>query len=142
MSRLQTLSHEFVELMPDDLNEGVIYVSMIHCTAIHKCCCGCGQEVVTPISPAKWQLGFDGDHVSLFPSVGNWSFPCKSHYWIRTGKVIWSRTWSAEEIEEGRASDRSLAEAHYDGKAEETAPTKRDDAHSFWQFTTGRPFGK
>jgi hypothetical protein len=35
-----------------------------------------------PISPADWQLAYDGDTVSLTPSIGNWGFPRRSHYWI------------------------------------------------------------
>ena len=142
MARFDLLPHQFVDLMPDELRDGILYVSMTHKTAIHKCVCGCGREVVTPISPAKWQLGFDGEHISLFPSIGNWSFPCKSHYWIRNGRVIWSRRWSPEQIDEGRAYDRSLAEAYYDGKGEIPTAEEQDGEHSFWHFISGRVFRK
>ena len=29
-----------------------------------------GNKVVTPISPADWQLFYDGDTVSVTPSIG------------------------------------------------------------------------
>ncbi|WP_318271273.1 hypothetical protein [Sphingobacterium cellulitidis] len=45
------LQHKFVEFMPEKVEEGVLYVSIEYCTAIHKCVCGCGHEVVTPLSP-------------------------------------------------------------------------------------------
>jgi len=34
--------------------------------------------VVTPLSPTGWSLIFDGETVSLYPSIGNWNFPCRS----------------------------------------------------------------
>jgi hypothetical protein len=84
------LQHRFVEFMPETLEEGVLYVSMEYCTAIHNCVCGCGNKVVTPISPTDWQLQFNGKSVSLKPSIGNWSFDCQSHYWITNNKVSWA----------------------------------------------------
>ncbi len=51
--------HKFVEHMPDVLDEGTIYVSIPFETVIHKCACGCGAEVVTPLSPAEWSLIFE-----------------------------------------------------------------------------------
>ncbi|WP_245801874.1 DUF6527 family protein [Chitinophaga sancti] len=29
-----------------------------------------------------FKLTYDGETVSLHPSIGNWQFNCKSHYWI------------------------------------------------------------
>jgi len=112
MKREATLKHEFVEFVPEDLKEGVIYVSIVYATAVHKCCCGCGSEVVTPISPTDWQLTFDGESISLHPSVGNWGFHCKSHYWIRRNRVILAPQWSQKEIKAGRAKDW-LAQKEY-----------------------------
>jgi hypothetical protein len=49
-------------------------------------------------------MTFDGESVWLRPSIGNWSFPCRSHYWIvRAGQVRWARTWSEEEVRSARA---------------------------------------
>lgn len=87
------LAHKFVKSVPDTLEDGVIYISMEYASAIHKCCCGCGHEVVTPISPTDWQLTFDGRSISLYPSIGNWSFKCQSHYWIRNNRVEWCPKW-------------------------------------------------
>jgi hypothetical protein len=44
-------THEFVEFIPDTIEEGKIYVSIAYATTVHKCACGCGKEVVTPFSP-------------------------------------------------------------------------------------------
>jgi hypothetical protein len=52
-----------------------------------KCACGCGKEVVTPLSATDWKLIFDGKTVSLDPSIGNWGFPCRSHYWVRNNRM-------------------------------------------------------
>ncbi len=112
MKRETVLKYEFVEFVPETLKDGVVYVSITYATAVHKCCCGCGSEVVTPISPADWQLTFDGDSISLYPSIGNWGFHCRSHYWIRRNRVVWAPQWSQEEIKAGRAEDW-LAQKEY-----------------------------
>ncbi len=114
MKRRQELRHEFVEFVPADLQEGVLYVSIPYATASHNCCCGCGQRVVTPITPTDWSLIFDGESVSLDPSIGNWSFACQSHYWIRNGKIHWATKWSKERVELGRSWDEERKERHYD----------------------------
>jgi hypothetical protein len=88
------LTYEFVEFIPDDLKEGTIYVSVGFATVAHKCCCGCGNDVVTPLSPTGWNLTFDGKSISLEPSIGNWSFDCRSHCWIRGNRVRWARRWT------------------------------------------------
>jgi hypothetical protein len=87
------VQHKFVEFIPEELEEGVVYISLHYCTAIHKCVCGCGNEVVTPISPDDWRITFDGKTISLYPSIGNWNFKCKSHYWISNSKVRFASKW-------------------------------------------------
>jgi hypothetical protein len=92
MTRPSRLTHVFVEYLPDKIARGKLYISMQHATAAHQCCCGCGREVVTPLSPKDWQLTYDGRSISLTPSIGNWSYPCRSHYWIRHDRVVWADT--------------------------------------------------
>ena len=106
------LTHEFVETVPDVLKDRTLYVSIPFATAIHKCCCGCGEEVVTPITPTDWQLTFDGETISLNPSIGNWSSNCQSHYWIIRNRVQWAPQWSKQQIQAGRAHD-ARAKKHY-----------------------------
>ena len=60
-----TLKHEFVEFIPEDLEQGTLYISIRFKTATHLCCCGCGNKVVTPIRPTDWKIIFDGKTVSL-----------------------------------------------------------------------------
>jgi uncharacterized protein DUF6527 len=128
MIRTKQLRHRFVETMPDSIEPGVLYVSMEYATATHRCCCGCGEEVVTPFSPAQWQMSFNGDAVSLHPSVGNWNLRCRSHYVVREGRVVEAPQWTKEEIEAGRHRDKE-ARAKYLGGGAATAtvfkPTER-----------------
>lgn len=105
MSPTADFEHEFVTAIPEPLEESVLYISIPYATAAHLCACGCGREVVTPITPHDWQLTYDGEVVSLHPSIGNWSFPCQSHYFIKRGRVRWAPRWSPEQIERGREQD-------------------------------------
>ena len=59
---------EFVEFIPKHLEPGVLYVSEKYRTASHLCACGCGEKVVTPLSPADWQL--TSETVRPYPKVG------------------------------------------------------------------------
>ena len=103
---------EFVEIIPNHLEEGVLYICERYKTAIHKCCCGCSEEVVTPLTPADWSIRKEGDAVSLSPSIGNWSFACQSHYYIRRNKVIWAARFSQWQIDRVRARDKADKKAY------------------------------
>lgn len=108
------LQNKFVEFIPDKVEEGVLYVSIEYCTAIHKCACGCGNKVVTPLSPTDWELTFNGKTVSLAPSIGNWNFDCKSHYWIRNNNVEFAGRWSENEIRSGRENDLERKKEYFE----------------------------
>jgi len=113
MKQEKTLAHEFVEFVPDVVEEGRLYVSIEYATVVHKCCCGCAKEVVTPLSPTDWKLIFNGKTISLDPSIGNWSFPCRSHYWIRNNKVKWAGQWTQNQIDANSAHDRWAKERYF-----------------------------
>lgn len=110
MTKRHHLEPVFVDTIPNSLEEGRIYISKRYRTAVHRCCCGCGLEVVTPINPAKWQLNENGGKVSLRPSVGNWSFPCRSHYWIDHNRVRWARAMPQWKIDHVRRRDQEAIE--------------------------------
>ena len=110
MSRITRLRPKFVEFIPEPLDQDIFYVSRRYSTASHLCCCGCGREVVTPLNAAKWHLSEDAGAVSLTPSVGNWSFHCKSHYWIDGNSVRWAAAMSPQRIAAVQARDRRDAE--------------------------------
>ena len=119
MTRLKVFRPEFEDLVPRDLQEGVLYVSIKYGTARHRCCCGCGNEVVTPITPTDWSLTYDGENVSLSPSIGNWSLPCRSHYWLRRNQVQWAAKWSEKRIRAARAADEAAKAGHYRGRGDQ-----------------------
>ena len=100
--RHKRLEHRFVEHIPERLEPGVLYISMEYATSAHSCCCGCGEEVVTPFTPTDWKMTFDGETISLRPSIGNWTLNCRSHYVIDRGKVIEAGPWSDEQVEAER----------------------------------------
>ena len=113
MKRDIALKHEFVEFIPAELQERTLYISIRFATVSHLCACGCKNKVVTPLKPTQWKFVFDGKTISLHPSVGNWSFPCRSHYWVRNNRIQWAEDWSKQRIEAGRASDRRAQERYY-----------------------------
>jgi hypothetical protein len=109
MTGVARLEPRFVTIVPAELELGILYVSIQYATAMHLCACDCGREVVTPLAPDKWSMTFDGASVSLRPSIGNWSFPCRSHYWIGSGgRVRWDRTWSDAEVARARAGSGAI----------------------------------
>ena len=99
---------------------------MPYVTIMHKCCCGCGQVTVTPLSPTDWKLLYDGETISLYPSIGNWSFDCQSHYWIRRSEVVWASRWTQEQIAAGRAHDQFAKEGYFDTSSTVSADQTRD----------------
>jgi hypothetical protein len=117
------LAYEFVEYIPEELKERTLYISKEYGTAVHRCCCGCGREVVTPLSPTGWQLAFDGKSVSLHPSIGSWSLPCQSHYFITKNRVVWATRWTKEQIAKGRAQEARAKVRYFD----QTKATARHD---------------
>jgi len=117
------LQHRFVEFIPEQLDEGVLYVSVEYMTVAHKCCCGCGREVSLPLSPTDWRLIFDGKSISLEPSIGSWSLPCKSHYWITNNRVRWAAQWSPAQVQAARTSDARRKSAYFGKATKATTPT-------------------
>lgn len=103
--RRDQMTHEFVDYVPSQLEDGVLYVSIRFRTVVHLCACGCGTKISTPLSPANWQLAFDGVSISIKPSIGAWGLPCRSHYWIDRNHVHWSHQWTDDQIRRGRAHD-------------------------------------
>lgn len=92
MSRLTELTLLHVKTMPEKLEPGILYVSLMYHTSIHICPCGtCNKKVVLPFrNPTTgWALTEVDGKVTLRPSVGNWQYPCKSHYYITENRIEW-----------------------------------------------------
>ena len=114
MSQIEEVRPEFVEFIPSELQNGILYVSRKYQTATHLCCCGCGQRVVTPLKPGGWKLTTRSGSVTLYPSIGSWSLPCRSHYWIRANKVEWAPRWSQAQIDAARVVDQRARQQYFD----------------------------
>lgn len=129
--RFHMLEPRFVVAIPQALEPGVLYVSMEYGTVVHSCCCGCGLEVITPLTPTDWKVSYDGEGISLWPSVGNWSFPCQSHYVITRNRVIESGRWSTERIEAERNRDQAAKLEFYSSNYEEVSElSSNEPAHA------------
>lgn len=111
--KVQSMRPEYVEFIPSDLEEGVLYISKRFNTASHLCCCGCRTKIVTPLRDIEYKLVERGNAVSLYPSVGNWNQPCRSHYWIRENRIIWAAPMTEAQINMGRAMDDAAREAYF-----------------------------
>lgn len=125
MMRFKQLEPRFVKSIPRELEPGVLYVSMEYGTVVHSCCCGCGHEVVTPLTPTDWSLTFNGEAISLWPSVGSWNLPCQSHYVIKRNKVIEAGPWDKAKIDAEQHRDRRAKAKFYAQPCQET-----DSSHS------------
>ena len=115
-----SIQPQFVDFIPKSLSSGVLYISVKYRTAAHKCCCGCGTKIVTPLTPTDWEITEFNGVVSLWPSVGNWNHPCQSHYIIRKNHVLWVGTMTRQEIAYGRAIDEEAKAAYYGSHRAET----------------------
>jgi hypothetical protein len=126
MTKIDRLEPVFVEFVPkeSDLQPGKLYISMEYNTTVHLCASGCGIKVVLPLNPAKWHLKFDGESVSLSPSVGNWDYPCESHYWIRNNRIDWAPRWDRARIEAGRRTDERDLDEYFERFTDEVAEPK------------------
>ena len=118
--RLEAINPRLVELAPKPLEQGVLYISQKYQVAVHLCCCGCGEKVVTPLSHAEWQLHMHNGMATLHPSVGNRT-PCRSHYWLTQNRVEWVSKMTAQQIRVAQKRDRASLDAMYASRA----PTDR-----------------
>ena len=112
-----TIEHmrlEAVEFMPVHLEPGILYASKKYRTAAHLCACGCGEKIRTQLGDIGWRLTVGRSGPTLYPSIGNWQKPCRSHYFIRNGRVLWQGDWTDEEIIRGRRSEEMRRDAYFE----------------------------
>jgi hypothetical protein len=115
MTDENVFAHRFTTQIPPhaELRAQTLYISMPYATAVHLCACGCGHEVVNPLSPTDWLLTFDGESVSLSPSINNSSLHCASHYWIDRNQIYWYETISKSRVAALRAADQRAKDRFY-----------------------------
>lgn len=121
---------QYVHYMPKELFSGVLYVSKEYRTAAHLCACGCGLKVRTPLKDTEWKLKVTDNGPSLSPSVGNWQLPCKSHYVINEGSILWAGEWSKAQIELGREFENQRRKAYYS----EHSPRSNSILVNIWNY--------
>lgn len=123
-----------VQYMPRSLEQGILYYSEEFEVAGHLCPCGCGNKVITPIGPTEWSFTETENGATLYPSIGNWELPCRTHYWIEDGQILLSGQWSHKQIAAGRRREEQNRKAHY--KALQTGRQKKSDLQRFvdWIF--------
>ncbi len=110
MKRIKLLK---VHYLPKELEEGFLYVSKEFGVAGHLCPCGCRNKIITPLDPSEWSFKEIKSKPTLYPSIGNWQLPCKSHYWIINGEIEWSNQWSEEQIKEGSEAEEVKRKLYY-----------------------------
>lgn len=135
------LVHRFVRSIPKELEPGVLYVSMEYATAIHACCCGCGNQVVTPFTSTDWQMTFDGETITLYPSIGNWNLPCRSHYFIKNGRVLVAKSSSSRQVAAWRSQDRGNKVEPYQAKSEDFNKGRSDEGKGVFGKLSSWLFG-
>ena len=104
---------QIVRFMPKELEPATLYVSYEFGTAAHLCACGCGSKIRTPLDVTEWSVEETREGPSLWPSVGNWQLPCKSHYLITRGQIVWANRWTEKQIIRGRKQEEMRREAYY-----------------------------
>jgi len=115
---VNTIRLERVQYLPKQLSPGILYVSEKYSVAGHLCACGCGNKVVTPLGPAEWSFSEEGGLPSLWPSVGNWQLPCRSHYIISHGHINWAGAWTDAQVLAGRRAEEHRRQAYYAVKSQ------------------------
>ena len=129
--KLDEVTPDFVDEIPNVPEHGKLYLSCRYRAAVHLCACGCGAKISTPLHPTGWRLSYDGETVSLSPSVGNWSEKCKSHYVIRDSRIIWADRLPRDKILRIREQRQRELEDYYGVERKPTAPPA-SHAKGFW----------
>lgn len=94
-----------IKYIPSDLKFGILYVSHEYQVAAHLCPCGCSNKIVTPLGINEWEFSQINGKPCLYPSIGNWQLPCRSHYWVAEGEILWAGQWTEKQIKRGREAE-------------------------------------
>ena len=99
-ARFRLYSTEWVEDLPDDLQENTVYIiggrkhpfyAAIVCP--RKACRQVVHVDVSSQVDKRWRIieHVDGQ-ISLSPSIHVTGLPCRCHYWLRKGRIVWSES--------------------------------------------------
>jgi len=124
---------QLVRFIPDNPEPGMLYVSTEFAIAVHRCACGCGSTVKTPLGPTDWEFENTQSGPTLYPSIGNWQ-RCGSHYFITAGDIIWSDKWSPTQIAAGRRAEQRRSQDFFDRHDRERIGILR----RAWRWITSR----
>ncbi len=88
---------QWVEDLPDNLKRDTVYIiggrdhpfqAVVVCP--RKKCKEAIHLAISPESRKKWKVTEHKDKsISLSPSIYVTGLPCKCHYWLKRGKIIW-----------------------------------------------------
>ena len=81
-----TYIYRAVDRLPKGLDSGVVYHSEEFEVAALLCACGCGHRV-SLLVPDSHQVRSDAGMATISPSISVCDAPCRSHYFIKAGKV-------------------------------------------------------
>jgi hypothetical protein len=132
MQRLDLIRLARVQYIPKNPEPGVLYVAEEFGAAVHLCACGCGLKVSTPLGPVGWTLEESIGGPTLSPSIGNWQQPCRTHYWIREGTIIWAGDWTPDQVAAGRCSEEQRRRAYFNSRRSQTTLLQR-----LWRWIYG-----
>lgn len=130
--RLEDITPEFVDEIPKEPEHGKLYLSCHYRAVVHLCACGCGAKVSTPLHPTGWRISYNGESVSLSPSVGNWSEKCQSHYVIKDNRVLWAGQLPRDKIKRIREQRHRDLEDYYSA-VKKPAEHPRPRPEGFWE---------
>lgn len=94
---------EHVDRLPEHLEEEIVYISEEYEVAALKCACGCGHKVTLLLGDGHEVREIE-ERADIWPSIGVWDAPCRSHFFIRNGQIRWADRWSEERIREAMES--------------------------------------
>ena len=94
--RKESVTPKYVEFMTNvnDMKDNIIYISLKYGVTGHRCLCGCGLLTILPLNQKEdseeirnhgWGMTDNDGKLTFTPSVGNYQYPCKSHYIITKG---------------------------------------------------------
>lgn len=82
-------------------------------------------------------MTYNGEAISLHPSIGNWQLQCRSHYVIDRGRVIEAGQWTRSQVGAGQERDKRAKAAYFAApvnQAEADTPVSPppNEARGFW----------